>query len=382
MSLSLPASDGSSSVIELTPRPDLDVSATPPRSRTVYAASHVVADPVSTSIVSGAIDWEATLSLRRDIWSVGLGIAESMDTAQRSMGLTGADAMELARLTLTEDPRDGGGTVVGVNTDQLKPGDTSLDDITGAYAQQLEFVESLGGTAVIMASRHLAATARTADDYLSVYSRLLANTDRPVILHWLGSVFDPALDGYWGDPDPAAALETVLQLISQNASRIAGIKISLLDPRYEIELRQRIPSGIPVFTGDDFNYTDMIAGDGNGHSHALLGAFAALAPWASAALKALDSGDENGFRTVLGPTEQLSRLIFQRPTQYYKVGIAWLAYLTGKQSHFRMLGGLEAGRDLSYLAELIRCADAISYFPDPEFTEQRARMYFAAQGLG
>lgn len=381
MSLTLPASDGSRSVIELSPRPDLDVATTPPRSRMAYAASHVVADPLTTNTVSGSVDWEATLALRRDIWSVGLGIAESMDTAQRGMGLSGADAMELARLTLAEDPRKGEGTVVGINTDQLAPGQSSLDDVVRAYATQLEFVEAHGGTAVIMASRRLAAIAQSADDYLNVYSRLLADTDRPVILHWLGNVFDPFLEGYWGDTNPAAALETVLQLIGQNVDHVGGIKISLLDPQYEIELRRRIPCGIPVFTGDDFNYTEMIAGDGVGYSHALLGAFAALAPWASAALKLLDAGDENGFRSLLGPTEPLSRLIFQRPTEYYKVGIAWLAYLTGKQSHFRMLGGLETGRDLAYLAELIRCANVIGYFPDPGFSEQRARGYFAAQGL-
>ena len=382
MSLKLPGPDGALTEIALSPRPELDVLANPPQSRSAFAASHVVMDPLCGSTAHAAIDWESTMALRREIWSLGLGVAESMDTAQRGMGLSAADAMTLAALTLAEDPRGGAGTVVGINTDDLDPGPATLAQVTAAYLRQLEFVAQRGGTPVIMASRHLAHAATGPEDYRAVYERLLHEVSQPVILHWLGEVFDPALAGYWGDPDPARAMDTVVGLIDAYSDRVAGIKISLLDPAYEVQLRRRLPAGVAVFTGDDFNYTEMIAGDDDGHSHALLGAFAALAPWASAALKQLDAGDEKQFRAILEPTQPLSRHVFSAPTQYYKVGIVWLAYLTGKQSHPRMLGGLDGGRDLLHLADVIRLADEIAYFPDPEFTEARARTFFAANGIG
>lgn len=382
MTVILPGPDGGLTEIELSPRPRLAVRVSPPTSRMAFAASHVVADPLRTSTDAGCIDWDATLELRRGIWDLGLGVAEAMDTAQRGMGLSAADAMELARRTLAEDPRGGKATVVGVNTDALGPGPASIDQIVRAYGQQLDFVEMHGGTPVLMASRHLARAAHDQDDYRRVYGELLAQCTRPVILHWLGEVFDPMLAGYWGATDAADAIDTVIDIITAHRSKVTGIKVSLLDPVYELELRRRVPTDVAVFTGDDFNYTDMIAGDETGHSHALLGAFAALAPWASAAFACLDVGDEAGFRAILQPTEPLSRAVFMAPTQYYKVGIVWLAYLSGAQTHPRMLGGFESGRDLIHLAELVRLADTIDYFPDPEFTEMRLRKFFAAYGIG
>jgi hypothetical protein len=382
MTLRLPDADGTLTGIELGTRPHLDVLTAPPVSRSAYAACHVVADPLRSSTAVTAIDWDATIALRRELWNVGLGVAESMDTAQRGMGLAAADAMRLAEMTLAEDPRHGAGTAVGIATDGLESGVATLDELTAAYRRQLEFVAERGGTPVVMASRQLAHVAEGPGDYFTVYDRLLSDAPGPVILHWLGDVFDPELTGYWGDPDPARAMDTVVGLIATHEDKVAGIKISLLDPTYELELRRRLPAGVALFTGDDFNYTEMIAGDHTGHSHALLGAFAALAPWASAALKRLDAGDENGFRAILEPTQRLSRLIFTAPTPFYKVGIVWLAYLSGKQHHPRMLGALEGGRDLLHLAELIRLANEIDYFPDPEFTEARARTFFAAHGIG
>ncbi|MEU0493948.1 DUF993 family protein [Mycobacterium sp. NPDC006124] len=383
MTVRLPASDGGLIEVRIAARPRLEVSALPPTSRMVFAASHVVADPLRTSTADGQIDWDATLALRHDIWDVGLGVAESMDTAQRGMGLSAAQAMELAKRTLADDPRGGAGTVVGVNTDALHPASTpALSEIVDAYLEQMRFVTDHGGTPVLMASRHLARTADGPDDYHRVYGELLSQCSSPVILHWLGEVFDPALAGYWGVADPAAALNTVIELIETHRDKVSGIKVSLLDPAFELELRRRLPRGVAVFTGDDFNYTDMIAGDHTGASHALLGAFAALAPWASAAFARLDAGDEPGFRTILGPTEPLSRAVFATPTQYYKVGIVWLAYLSGAQDHSRMLGGFETGRDLLHLAELVHLANAMAYFPDPELTEVRLRTFFAAHGVG
>jgi hypothetical protein len=362
---------------------DLRTRSTPATSRKVFAAVHVVADPLRAAIpvTSNHIDWETTLQLRHRIWDLGLGVAESMDTAQRGMGLSAADAMTLAQRSLTEDPRGGAGVVVGIGTDALDPAVIpTLTDIGDAYLAQLEIVEAGGGTAVLMASRHLARIARTPEDYLAVYERVIGASQR-IVLHWLGEVFDPALRGYWGTTDTFRALDTVTGLITAHAEKVEGIKISLLDPIYELRLRSLLPDGVALFTGDDFNYVDMIAGDGQSYSHALLGAFAILAPFASAAFARLDENDEAGFRAILKPTEPLSRLVFESPTPYYKVGVAWISYLSGFQSHFRMLGGLESGRSLSHLAQVLRVAGEIGLFPDPDFTRQRARAYFAAQGV-
>ncbi|MFC9356723.1 dihydrodipicolinate synthase family protein [Rhodococcus sp. NPDC057014] len=382
-SIVLPDLDRSTGTLVLGAPARLNTRSTAPTSRAVYAASHVIADPLRASAenVADQIDWDATLQLRRDLWSLGLGVAESMDTAQRGMGLDWAGARELAVRTLTEAKSAGGRVVVGVATDQLKTDSPSLEEIRDAYLEQVESIESAGGDVVLMASRHLARAAGGPDDYLSVYDAVLSAATRPVVLHWLGSVFDPALDGYWGFSDPSAAMDTVLQIIGNHRERVRGIKVSLLDPALEIALRRRMPDGVRVFTGDDYNYVDLIAGDGTHTSDALLGAFAALGPFASAAFARLDDGDEQGFRNILGPTETLSRLLFAAPTQYYKVGVAWLAYLGGKQDHFRMIGGFETGRSLTHLAELVRAADAIGLFIDPDFTAARASAYFAVHGI-
>jgi hypothetical protein len=381
--LLLPAPNHSTTRLLLNKPAHLDVRSTPPTSRAAYAAAHVVADPLRACAADqgDAIDWDATLQLRHDLWSLGLGVAESMDTAQRGMGLDWAAAKELALRTLTEAQSVGGQVVVGVGTDQLTTPTPSLHEIRDAYIEQIEAIESAGGDVVLMASRDLARAAAGPDDYLTVYDAVLSSATRPVVLHWLGSMFDPALAGYWGFNESRTAINTVVQIITNHLSTVRGIKMSLLDPALEIELRNRIPEPARVFTGDDYNYVDLIAGDGNHSSDALLGAFAAIAPFASAAFARLDDGDEEGFRNILGPTETLSRQIFAPPTQYYKVGVAWLAYLNGRQDHFRMIGGFETGRSLEHLADLVRAGDAIGLFSDPEVTGARASAYFAVHGL-
>lgn len=385
--LIIPTSDGPRTPVPLGAPAAIDVSLTPPRSRVAYAAAHVVANPLRASAdgtTQGAdqVDWDATLELRHEIWATGLGVAEAMDTAQRGMGLDWQTARELACRTLKEARSVGGAVVVGVGTDHLGTGPASSDDVVRAYLDQLGSVESEGGRAVMMASRNLAAIATSPDDYLAVYDAVLSQARRPVVLHWLGRMFDPALAGYWGHENPKDAASVVLDLIESHADRIDGIKVSLLDAEFERALRRRLPKGVRLFTGDDYNYVDLIAGDADSHSDALLGAFATIAPYASAALARLDSGDVGGFRDVLGPTETLSRLVFTAPTQYYKVGVAWLAYLRGAQPHFRMIGGLESGRSLTHLGDLLRAAAGIGYFPDPAFTADRAARYFSAHGLG
>ena len=373
----LPAADGSAESVQLRESARLEVSSSAPTSREVYAAAHVVADPRRACAGANPIDWKATLRLRHELWSVGLGVAEAMDTAQRGMGLDWPAAKELALRTLAEAESVGGRVLVGVGTDQLASAAPSLRQVRDAYLEQIDIIESAGGEVVLMASRDLARVAEGPDTYLTVYAEVLSAASRPVVLHWLGSAFDPALSGYWGFDEPKDAVDTVVALIAEH-SNVRGIKVSLLDPVLEIALRDRLPAHARVFTGDDYNYVDMIAGG----SDALLGAFAAVAPFASAAIARLDVGDESGYREILEPTEALSRLLFEAPTQYYKVGVAWLAYLEGKQDHFRMIGGLESGRSLCHLAELVRAANAIGLFRDREFTAARVNGYFAVHGLG
>ncbi|MDQ0851328.1 hypothetical protein QFZ65_003266 [Arthrobacter sp. B3I9] len=379
--IELPAADGYRTVELLEPAL-LDTVSTPPRSRIAYAAGHVVGDPLRSSTGSqAAIDWDATLRIRHSLWDLGLGVAESMDTAQRGMGLDPTTALTLAKRTLAEARTAGGAVVVGIATDQLDAAHHSLEEITDAYIEQLGEIEAAGGSVVMMASRHLARAAKGADDYLSVYGKVLDSASRPVILHWLGSMFDPALEGYWGDRSISEASETVLALIRSKKDKVAGIKVSLLDKEHEVSLRRRLPAGVRLFTGDDFNYAELIAGDEQGHSDALLGAFAAVPRFASAAFAKLDQGDHTAFRNILEPTIPLSRLIFEAPTQYYKVGVVWLSYLTGWQSHFRMIAGLESGRSLLHLADLFQAANGIGLFPDPETSAERASAYFRAQGF-
>ena len=380
-SIDLPAPNGRHRTVKLAAPAALETSSTPPASRIAYAAGHVVADPLLASAGSSAIDWDATLRIRHALWDLGLGVAESMDTAQRGMGLGSKEALTLARRTLAEARTVGGSVVVGIATDQLAPGPHPLEEIADAYIEQLGEVEEAGGSVVMMASRHLALSAKGPDDYLEVYGKVLDAARKPVILHWLGSMFDPALEGYWGHRSIPDATETVLGLIESKRDKVAGIKISLLDKDHEVGFRRRLPAGVRLFTGDDFNYADLIAGDEHGHSDALLGAFAAVPRFASAAFAKLDGGDVDGFRRILEPTVPLSRLIFEAPTQYYKVGVVWLSYLTGWQGHFRMMAGFESGRSVVHLADLFESANSIGLFPDPEASAARASAYFRAQGL-
>jgi len=379
----LPTRDGTTQSLVFREPAVLTTRSARPTSRAVFAACHVVADPRRASIPvrSEHIDWDTTLDLRRQLWALGLGVAESMDTAQRGMGLSADDAMSLAQRTLEADPHGGRAVVVGISTDALDSNIATLEQIGDAYLRQLELVESMGGTAVVMPSRHLARVARSPRDYVAVYQRLFEASRGKLILHWLGKAFDPTLSSYWGSADIATAIETVVELIVDHAPKVSGVKISLLDPTYELQLRIRLPRDVQVFTGDDFNYVEMIAGDGVTYSHALLGAFAAVGRYASAAMTRLDVGDVQGFRSLLEPTLPLSRLIFEAPTQYYKVGITWLAYLTGQQAHFRMLGGYESGRTIVHLADIVREADRIGLFPDPDLTAERARTFFTTQGV-
>ncbi|WP_020660497.1 dihydrodipicolinate synthase family protein [Amycolatopsis benzoatilytica] len=381
--IALPSSNGTIRPLILGDPADLAPRSEPAASRMAYAAAHVVADPLVASAAGtpGQIDWDSTLGLRHRLWDLGLGVAESMDTAQRGMGLDWPAARELGRRTLAEARSRDARVLVGIATDQLPPEAAGLAAIQDAYLEQLDAIESSGGQVVLMASRHLAKAARSEDDYLAVYSAVLKEARRPVVLHWLGSVFDPALAGYWGHADPAAAMPVVRGLIDSHRDSVRGIKVSLLDADLERDLRRQLPDGVQLFTGDDYHYTDLIAGDGQHHSDALLGAFAVVGRHASAALARLDSGDEAGFRDILAPTETLSRLVFAEPTRYYKVGVAWLAYLSGAQSHFRMIAGFETGRSLGHLGDLVRAADAVGLFPDPESAAHRASAYFAVHGI-
>ncbi|HEX8348089.1 MAG TPA: dihydrodipicolinate synthase family protein [Actinoplanes sp.] len=351
--------------------------------RTAYAAAHVVADPAAENVpgAPAALDWEATLRFRRHLWAHGFGVAEAMDTAQRGMGLDYAATRELIRRSAAEAGDVGGAIVAGVATDQLPVGPAGLDDIRKAYAEQLHDVEEAGATPVLMCSRHLAAAAGSPDDYLSVYGDLLGQAGRPVILHWLGEMFDPALAGYWGSADIAGATGTVLALIAEHPGRVEGIKVSLLDAEVEVELRRRLPAGVRMYTGDDFNYPTLIKGDEQGFSHALLGVFAAIAPPAAAALRALDAGDLDTYDRIMEPTVPLGRHIFGAPTYYYKTGIVFLNWLAGRQDHLLMVGGLQSGRSPRHLIELFRLADAAGVLPDADLAAHRARAWLTTVGV-
>jgi Protein of unknown function (DUF993) len=344
-------------------------------SRIALAAAHLVADPFSEADpwLTAAIDWDATIAYRRHLWSLGLGVAEAMDTAQRGMGLDWPNALRLIRLSV-EASRDIAGAAVfsGVGTDQLVPtASVTIDDVIRAYEEQIEAVEACGGRIVLMASRALVVAARSPDDYARVYGRILAQVRKPVIIHWLGEMFDPALRGYWGRADHAAAMEVCLGIIADHAGKVDGVKLSLLDKDKEISMRRRLPQGVRCYTGDDFNFAELIAGDGQGHSDALLGIFDAIAPAASAALAAHARGDMDAYWTILQPTVPLSRHLFKAPTRFYKTGIVFLAYLNGHQSHFVMVGGQESGRSLLHLVEAFRLADAAGLIRDPDLAASR-----------
>jgi hypothetical protein len=385
LSLKLPTADRRLEPYRLTGDP-LPVASRPRQlNRIAFSAAHVVADPLSANDPSGAaaIDWSATVAYRRHLLGLGLGVAEAMDTAQRGMGLGWPEALELIRRTLQET-RDIPGALVfsGCGTDQLAATDArALDDVLRAYDEQLAAIQKLGGRIILMASRALVRVARSADDYLLAYRHVLGQCDRPVILHWLGDMFDPALAGYWGATTFDRALETCLQVIGENAAKVDGIKISLLDKDKEIRMRRLLPAGVKMYTGDDFNYPELIAGDSQGYSHALLGIFDAIAPAASAALGALSDGDEKGFFSLLDPTLPLSRLMFRAPTQYYKTGVVFLAYLNGHQDHFVMVGGAQSMRPLPYFTELFRLADQARLLREPGLAVGRMRAFLALYGI-
>jgi hypothetical protein len=358
-------------------------TALPARSRVAYAAAHVVADPAAENVpgAPAVLDWDATLAFRHHLWRHGLGVAEAMDTAQRGSGLDYPAARELTRRSSAEARTVGGAICAGVATDQLPPGESTVDQVLDAYRRQLDDVLEAGAVPVLMCSRQLAATARTAEDYLTVYTRLIQHAGRPVILHWLGPMFDPALAGYWGAGTPEAAGQTVLAIVRENPGGVDGIKLSLLDEAYEVKLRSDLPTGVRLYTGDDFHYPALIKGDATGHSDALLGIFAAIAPAASAALHALDAGDTAAYDAAFAPTVPLARHLFAAPTQFYKTGVAFLAWLDGHQAHFTMVGGAQSGRSATHLGGLLRLADRAGLLSDPELAAARARAFFTVAGI-
>jgi len=359
--------------------------AAPPFTRIAYAAAHVVADPLADGDpwLEPRIDWDATIAYRRHLWSLGLGVAEAMDTAQRGMGLDWPTSLDLIRRSLAAARETPGALIAcGAGTDQLAPGAAlTVDAVIAAYEEQCEAIETLGGRIILMASRALAACARSPEDYRRVYDRILAQVREPVIIHWLGDMFDPALAGYWGHRSFQGALETCLAIIEGNAAKVDGIKISLLDKEKEIVLRRRLPQGVRMYTGDDFNYPELIAGDAQGHSDALLGIFDAIAPAAAAALGALARGDLARFHAILAPTLPLARHIFAAPTRFYKTGVVFMAYLNGHQDHFVMAGGQQSARSVIHLAELFRLADRAGLLRDPDRAVERMRRVLALHGI-
>lgn len=373
-SIKLPTENRTLEIYELKGTPSAFSSSGGFSSRTAYSAAHVVADPLSSShpVLGGDIDWERTLHYRRHLWSLGFGVAEAMDTAQRGMGLTWESAQELIKQSSVEAKRAGGLIASGAGTDHLDLSvEHSLDDIVRAYAEQCEFVESQDSGIILMASRALAKSAKRPEDYLQVYSQILGQTARPVILHWLGPMFDPALQGYWGEEDYDRAMDICLDMIHKNEAKVDGIKISLLDKDKEIKMRRLLPESVRMYTGDDFNYPELIAGDEQGYSHALLGIFDAIAPAAAHALRALDHQDLETYKRVLEPTVELSRHIFQTPTYAYKTGIVFMAYLNGHQSHFKMIGGAEGTRSIQHLTKLFKLMDEADLIQDQELAIKR-----------
>jgi Protein of unknown function (DUF993) len=356
-----------------------------PLNRVAFSAAHVVADPLADvdPWLSAAIDWDRTIAFREHVWDLGLGVAEAMDTAQRGMGLDWPTSLELIQRTVAAAKARGNALVFsGAGTDHLAPEDaTSLDEVIRAYEQQVAAVERAGGRIILMASRALARIGRHPDDYAGVYNRVLSQVREPVIIHWLGDMFDPALENYWGTPNLDRAVDVAVAVINANAAKVDGVKVSLLDKQREIDMRRRLDKNVKMYTGDDFNYAELIAGDAQGFSHALLGIFDAIAPAASYALSRLAAGDQAGFNDVLGPTVPLSRHIFKAPTRFYKTGVVFMAYLNGHQDHFTMVGGQESSRSTLHLAELFRLADRAGLLADPEQATRRMKAVLATRGI-
>ncbi|MDW5312583.1 dihydrodipicolinate synthase family protein [Rhizobium sp. PL01] len=383
--LSLPRADGSLEIYRLTGTPIAQPQTVPVFNRIAYAAAHIVSDPLRDLDPWGrpAIDWERTMAFRHHLWALGFKIAEAMDTSQRGMGLDWAGAQELIRRSLTEARTvPGADLACGAGTDHLAPADTrSLDDVIRAYETQIGFVEKEDGRSIMMASRALARIATSPDDYRKVYGRILSQTKDKVVLHWLGDMFDPQLKGYWGAEDFNTALDTVLSIIDENKAKVEGIKISLLDNACEVALRNRLPDGVLCFTGDDFNYAELIEGDGEKYSHALLGIFDAVAPSASKALASLANGDVATFRAVIEPTVPLSRKIFEAPTQYYKAGVVFLAWMNGHQRHFTMPAGMQSARGVLHYADIFRLADKANVLDMPDMAAERMKAFMVTQGV-
>lgn len=381
MKIALPDSHGRLTDYAVTGVPVEGVRLGPDAARTVFSAAHVVADPFTASDPTGtaSIDWGATMAFRRHLIDHGLGIAEAMDTAQRGMGLDWLGALELITRTRTEFPE----ALVfnGAGTDHLDPADArSLDDVRRAYLEQIEAIQKIGGRIILMASRALARVAQSPDDYVQIYGEVLSACDQPVILHWLGEMFDPALKGYWGSADFDDCLETTLAIIGQNVAKVDGIKISLLDKDKEIRMRRLLPDGVRMYTGDDFNYPELIEGDEQGFSHALLGIFDPLAAAAAYAVDELGKGNTAAFRATLDPTVPLARRVFRAPTRFYKTGVVFMAWLNGFQDHFIMLGGAQSSRPLPDFVEIFKMADTCGLLRDPDLAVARMKRLLAVYG--
>jgi hypothetical protein len=385
LSLKLPKADRSLEDYRLAASRTFPAKLSGTLNRVAFSAAHVVADPLADvdPWLSAAVDWDKTIAFREHVWDLGLGVAEAMDTAQRGMGLNWPTSLELITRSVAAGKARGNALVFsGAGTDHLAVENAkTLDDVIRAYQQQIESIEKVGGRIILMASRALAKLGRNADDYAKVYEKVLAQVSEPVIIHWLGDMFDPALGGYWGTADLDHAMDTAVSIINANAAKVDGVKVSLLDKQREIDMRRRLARGVKMYTGDDFNYAELIAGDQAGFSHALLGIFDAIAPAASYALSRLAAGDQTAFHDVLGPTVPLSRHIFQAPTRFYKTGVVFMAYLNGHQDHFIMVGGQESARSTLHLAELFRLADQAGLLANPEAARQRMKAVLALRGI-
>src|SRR6266567_2590768 len=384
LSLKLPKADRSIETYRLAASRTFPAKLEGPLNRIAFSAVHTVVDPFADNDpwLSAAVDWDKTIAFREHVWDLGLGVAEAMDTAQRGMGLDWPTSLELITRSVAAAKRRNALVFSGAGTDHLAVEDArSLDDVIRAYEEQISAVEKVGGRIILMASRTLAKIGRNADDYAKVYDRVLSQLREPVILHWLGDMFDSALANYWGTPSLDEAMDVAVGVINANASKVDGVKVSLLDKQREIDMRRRLDKNVKMYTGDDFNYAELIAGDDKGFSHALLGIFDAIAPAASYALSLLSAGDAAGFHDVLGPTVPLSRHIFKAPTRFYKTGIVFMAYLNGHQDHFTMVGGQESTRSTLHLAELFRLADQAGLLANPELATQRMKTVLATRGV-
>src|SRR6476660_8239499 len=384
LSLKLPKADRSIETYRLAASRTFPAKLEGPLNRIAFSAVHTVVDPFADNDpwLSAAVDWDKTIAFREHIWDLGLGVAEAMDTAQRGMGLDWNTSLELIQRSVRAAKPRGALVFSGAGTDHLAVEDAkSIDDVIRAYEEQIAAVEKAGGRIILMASRALAKLGRSADDYSKVYDRVLGQVREPVIIHWLGDMFDPALSGYWGTADLDKAMDVAVGIINANAAKVDGVKVSLLDKQREIDMRRRLDKNVKMYTGDDFNYAELIAGDAQGFSHALLGIFDAIAPAASYALSRLAAGDEAGFHDVLGPTVPLSRHIFKAPTRFYKTGVVFMAYLNGHQDHFTMVGGQESARSLPHLAELFRLAARAGLLRDPDMARRRMVRVLAVHGI-